>query len=39
MYYVLLIQQHSAIVKDFEIELDVSYTRKYITLKYPHTSE
>lgn len=37
MHYILLIQLHLAIVKDFEIELDIAYTREYITLKYPHT--
>ena len=38
-HYTLLIQLHLAIVKDFEIELDVLYTREYFTLKYLHTSE
>lgn len=32
-------QLHLAIVKDFEIELDIAYTGEYVTLKYPHTSE
>lgn len=39
MHYILLIQLHLVIVKDFEIELGIAYTREYVTLKYPHTSE
>lgn len=39
MHYILLIQVHLAIVKDFEIELDILYTREYFTLKSPHTLE
>lgn len=39
MHYILLIQLHLAIVKDFEIELGIAHTREYVTLKYPHTSE
>lgn len=39
MHYILLIQLYLAIVKDFEIELSIAYTREYITLKYPYTSE